>query len=219
MKTAIKTALTALLALALVMNSALAQYFPPVPPAPVIIRETPITVSYTEPQRVIVVNVTQFDPKQVAKKIALTLKEPVLTASFTIYLLVERPPGVPEPRETALLYFTIRAHVALLENVERAVMTFAVEKALVKEKGVDVETITLNRFFEGEWEKLPTKRVGEDEKHFYFEAESPGLSHFAVTGIAPPPFPWWIVAIIVVVAVVAVVAGIHLYRRRRPKTQ
>jgi len=188
-----------------------AQYFPPVPPVPIIVRETFIIVSYVEPQYTITINVTQFDPLQVVKSLTITFIEPILTASLEIYHLKQKPPEVPNPPDVALLYFTIRAHEALLKNVKKAVIVFAVEKAIVKEKGVDVETVVLNRFVEA-WEELPTRRVEEDVKFFFFEAESPGLSHFAATGVAPPPFPWWIIAVVIVVAVVA---GIYLYRKRK----
>ena len=192
-------------------SPALALYVPPVPPVP-IIRETFITVSFVEPQKTITLNVTQIDPEQVVKNLTITFIEPVLTATLKIYHLAERPPGVPVPPNVPLLYFTISAPAALLENVEKAVITFAVEKAVVEEKGVGVETIVLNRFFEGVWEELPTRKVAEDAVFIYFEAESPGLSHFAVTGVVPP-FPWWIVVTIVIV--VAVLLGIYFYRRAK----
>lgn len=198
-------------------NTALAQYSPPMPPAPIIIRETPITVSYTEPQRAITIDITQFDPEQVVKKITLTLKEPAPTASFTIYLLAERPEEVPDPKDKmALLYFTIRAHEALLENVDSAKITFAIEKTLVRERYIDEKTITLAWLFEGARQELPTKKVDEDERFLFFEAESPGLSHFPVTYTVTPflryvaPFLWWIGVIIVVVAAAIIMAEIYL---------
>jgi len=192
-----------------------AQYFPPVPPEPIVVRETPILVSFTEPQKTITINVTQFDPEQVVKSITLTFKEPVRTASLTIYHLKEKPAGIPEPPDTSLFYFTIRAHEDLLENVERVVIMFSIDKGVVEEKKVDEKTIVLGRFFENRWEKLPTTKIAEDERFLYFKAEAPGLSHFAATGIArPSPFPWWIIALVVIVVAVGVIS---LYIMRRGK--
>ena len=155
------------------------------------------------------------------KKMTLALKEPALTASFTIYLLAERPPEVPEPKDkVALLYFSIRAPEALLGNIDIAKITFAIEKTLVRERGADEETITLDRLFEGTWQELPTKKVDEDDRFLFFEAESPGLSHFSVTYVVTPfleyvtRFLWWIVVIIVVVAAAVIVAEIYLRRRK-----
>jgi len=213
------TILAALLVFTSATKTALAQYSSPMPPTPLIIRETPITVSYTEPQRVITIDITQFDPEQVVKKITLTLKKPTPTASFTIYLLAERPEEVPEPKDkVALVYFTIRADYALLENLDSAKITFAVEKTPVRERGVDEKTITLDGLFEGAWQELPTDKVDEDEKFLFFEAESPGLSYFPVTYVVTPflqyvmPFLWWIGVIIVGVVVAIFIAEIYLQK-------
>jgi PGF-pre-PGF domain-containing protein len=139
----------------------------------------------------------------------------VLVVSLTIYHLKEKPPEVPEPPETPLLYFTIRAHKDMLENVEKAVITFSFEKKIVEEKKIDEKTIVLNRFFEDKWEKLPTAKIAEDEKFLYFEAEALGLSHFAVTGIAIPPFPWWIIAIVIAIIVIIGIIATYRYRQQR----
>jgi len=216
------TVLVVLLVFVSATNTALAQYPPPTPPASIIIRETPIMVSYTEPQRAITIDITQFDPEQVVKKITLTLKEPAFTASFTIYLLAEKPREVPDPKDrVALFYFTIRAHEALLENVDSVKITFAIEKALLEERGVDEKTITLDWLLEGALQELPTKKVDEDERFLFFEAESSGLSHFAVTYIVTPflwyitPFLWWIGVIIVIVAAAIIMAEIWINRSLR----
>ena len=203
-----------LLTIALVIIPVSAQYFPPAPLEPIVVKKTLITVSYTQPQKTIIIDVTQFDPEQIVKKMTLTFTVPVSSATFEIYHLKQKPLEVPDPKETALLYFMIRAHEDLLENVEKAVITFAIEKDIIEEKRVNVDTIILKRFFKGTWQELSTKKVGKDEKFLYFEAESPGLSHFVVTGVVPLLFfPWWIIIIIVAIVIV-VVLGIYLYRRK-----
>jgi PGF-pre-PGF domain-containing protein len=207
--------LSILLALASMTGTALAQYLPPVPPTPIIIRETVITVSYTAPKKVIVIDVTQFDAGQVVKMITITLKKPVLTASLTIYLLGEKPPELPTPplNKKVLHYYTIRARETLLDNIEHATTVFAVEKTKVKEKVVDSKTIKLNRFFKGKWEELSTETGTEDEILIFFKSESTGLSNFAITGnAAPAPFPWWLVIAVMAVVGVLVGVGIYLYR-------
>jgi len=196
-----------------VMTPASAQQFSPAPPVPIIIRKTQILLSHTEPQKTVVINVTHFDPEQIVKTITLTFKEPMLSIYLTIYHVKEKPPEVAEPSYTSLLYFTIGARQDLLKNIEKAIITFSVEKKIVNEKKIDEKTIVLNRFFEGKWEKLPTTRIAEDEEFLYFKAESLGLSHFAVTGIAiPSPFPQWLILIFVLLIIVSIVmAGIVIW--------
>jgi hypothetical protein len=93
-----------------------------------------------------------------------------------------------------------------------------VEKKIIREKRVDEGTIALNRLSEGKWEKLPTTKVAEDEEFSYFEAEAPGLSHFAVTGRAvPPPFPWWIVLMVAIIVAIGIFVGIYVKKRKGAK--
>lgn len=198
--------------LLLTIECTFAQYFPPTPPEHIVLRKTPILVSFTTPQKVVTIDVAAIDPKQVIEKIILVFKEPVIYVSFTIYHLREKPPGVPDPQEVPLLYFTTEVYEDLLRNVEKVTILFGVERELIKGKNIDEKTITLNVFFENRWEKLPTKKVAEDENYIYFEAESRYLSHFVVTGVAVTPFPWWIIALIIGIVLVAI--GIYYARKR-----
>lgn len=81
-----------LLLLTVIVTSVSAQYFPPVPPKQIVLKETPILVSFTTPQKVVTIDITTFDPEQIVKKVTLTFKEPVLSVSFTIFYLKEKPP-------------------------------------------------------------------------------------------------------------------------------
>lgn len=192
-----------------------AQYFPPLPPAHIIVRETHIFISYTVPQKVVTVDVTAVDPMQVVRKVVLTLKEPVLSISFIIYHLKEKPPDVPYPPDAPLLYFTIRAHEDLLKNIEKAVILFCIERKIIQEKEVDVKTIVLNGFFENRWERLPTVKVSENEKYVCFEAESPYLSHFVATGVVVKPFPWWIIMMVTIIALILVAVGAYYITKKK----
>ena len=199
-----------------IINPTLAQYFPNVPSTPNIVRETPIIVSYTQPQKIITIDITQFDPNQVVKKITITLKEAELSASLKIDLLRDRPPDIPEPEGSALLYFTSRAPEEICEKTEKAEIIFVIKKSVIEERRVKIETITLNRFSKGTWRELPTRMVDEDEKFLYFEAEGSGMFHFAATGIVVSPLLLiWsqdssVLAAVVIVFMVVLIFGIFL---------
>ena len=66
--------------------------------------------------------------------------------------------------------------------IENAVICFRVEKAWIQEKGIDKASITLNRYNENKWNKLPATLVSEDDKYLYLTAKTPGFSPFAITG-------------------------------------
>jgi len=55
-----------------------------------------------------------------------------------------------------------------------------VSRAWVTEQGVSKDTVTLYRYSEGAWNPLPTTFSREDKVYFYFTAETPGFSPFAI---------------------------------------
>ncbi|AKB78748.1 cell surface protein [Methanosarcina horonobensis HB-1 = JCM 15518] len=67
-------------------------------------------------------------------------------------------------------------------NIENPVIGFKVEKAWIKDKNIDKDSITLNRYSNKTWEKLPASLSGEDNKYLYFKSSVPGYSFFAITG-------------------------------------
>ncbi|WP_048136460.1 PGF-pre-PGF domain-containing protein, partial [Methanosarcina sp. 1.H.T.1A.1] len=68
------------------------------------------------------------------------------------------------------------------KNIENAVVCFKIEKAWMKDKGIDQSSIILNRYNDKKWNPLPTSQSGDDEKYMYFTAETLGFSSFAITG-------------------------------------
>jgi len=67
-------------------------------------------------------------------------------------------------------------------NIENAVVCFKVEKSWIQDKKIDKSSITLNRYSDMTWSKLPTSLSSEDDKYLYFTAQTPGFSPFAITG-------------------------------------
>lgn len=192
-----------------------AQYFPVVPPSSIMTRQTPVTVSYAQPQKNLVIDISKFDPNQVLISMAVNLTEPVSSASFTVYGLSQKPPEVPDPKESSIEYFTVRVDEALLEKAVNVIMRFTVSKVSIQENNVGIETISLNRFYEGQWQQLPTRLVQEGNTTILFEAESQGLSHFAVTGIVQAaPFPR-VPSSMVIAGVVVVFICVFIYGIRR----
>jgi PGF-pre-PGF domain-containing protein len=67
------------------------------------------------------------------------------------------------------------------KNVGKPTVCFKVEKSWVKDKKIDPDSITLNRYSDKKWEQLPVTLSAEDDKFLYFIAETSGFSSFAVT--------------------------------------
>ena len=68
------------------------------------------------------------------------------------------------------------------KSIENAVICFKVEKSWVEDKGIDQSSISLNRYNDGKWNRLPTTLDRKDDKYLYYTAETPGFSPFAITG-------------------------------------
>nr|WP_303648795.1 PQQ-binding-like beta-propeller repeat protein [Haloarchaeobius litoreus] len=72
-------------------------------------------------------------------------------------------------------------------DIDGVGFTFEVSKRYLDERGVDADALALYRDETTRWNRLPTTVVGETGTHYRFEADSPGLSRFAI-GVAEPVF-------------------------------
>ena len=68
------------------------------------------------------------------------------------------------------------------ENIAGGLIEFRVPKSWVKENGINFGTISLNRLEDNGWKLLETELTGEDGDFYYFRAETPGFSCYAITG-------------------------------------
>lgn len=125
------------------------------------------------------VDYVEFDAKKSAGKISTIVEELKGQSTLT--------PNEPEGEVYQHLNIWVgNGGFATQENIGNAVVGFRVSKAWIKENNIDVASITLQHFADERWSSLPTTKVeeneGEDDGYFYFKAETPGFSPFAVTG-------------------------------------
>ncbi len=66
------------------------------------------------------------------------------------------------------------------ENLENARISFRVNKAWISEYNINKSMVALYRFSQNTWNPLSTILKGEDKDYFYFTAETPGFSPFAI---------------------------------------
>jgi len=79
-------------------------------------------------------------------------------------------------------YLTVTKTNVADAAVSKVKIRFKVEKSWISANNIDASTISLNRYVSGSWVTLTTAKLSEDATYVYFEAESPGLSVFAVSG-------------------------------------
>lgn len=71
-------------------------------------------------------------------------------------------------------------------DINKVKIKFKVEKSWADANNIDPATIALQRLVGSSWTKLTTTLVSQDSTYYYFEAESPGLSVFAIIGQKKP---------------------------------
>jgi len=134
-------------------------------------------------------------------------------------------------------YFNIEKINLADANVNKITINFKVEKSWITNNNIDVNTITMNRYVNGAWTPITTKLVSSNG-YYYFEAESPGLSVFAVTAqkvvttTAPTTVPvttttvpivikpgdyTWILVLIIIIIIAFVIW--KYYKKIRKKAQ
>jgi len=68
------------------------------------------------------------------------------------------------------------------DSIESMRFEFKVEWSWINENKIHKETVLLMRYHDAEWQNLTTTYLSEDDNYIYYEAETPGLSTFAVVG-------------------------------------
>ncbi len=69
-------------------------------------------------------------------------------------------------------------------DIEKVTIDFKVEKNWIASNNIVESTIGLYRYVNDQWNKLETVKVSENETDIYYQAVSPGLSVFAISGEA-----------------------------------
>lgn len=118
------------------------------------------------------------------------------------------PSEVVPPSGEIYSYFNVLS-TATENDIENVQFEFRVDRSWFSEHGIDLGSIALCRYENGEWKGLQTRLISEDNSYFYYSAFSPGLSVFAITGEqAFPLLP--LIAVLVLIIVIALVTAYWL---------
>jgi len=81
-------------------------------------------------------------------------------------------------------------------DISTVKIRFAVDKSWISDNNINISTISLNRWYNEQWSRLITSKISETVDEIIFEAESSGLSYFAINGempqcsVCPEPTEW-----------------------------
>ena len=135
------------------------------------------TANFTFPKNVTPVVYIKFDSKKSFGK-TTTIAEMLKGKSNLV-------PELPEGETYKSINVWVGSGgVGTAKNIENAVICFRVDKAWIKDKKIEKESITLNRYATAnkKWEKLTAVLESGDEKFIYFTAKTPEYGSFAITG-------------------------------------
>jgi PGF-pre-PGF domain-containing protein len=116
-----------------------------------------------------VLNVT-INAKNALSSISVTVKEG------------SKPSGASDPSGVVFKYLSIVKSGFFDTDVNSAYINFKIDKSWVSTEKINSSTIVLQRYYGEKWNKLTTMKTGEDSDSLYFQATSPGLSIFVITG-------------------------------------
>ena len=104
---------------------------------------------------------------------------------INIESLAYKPQEVTVPSNYVYNFIRIDHYNVAETDIKSAKISFKVEKSWLIQNDFSEGSVVLLRY-EDTWQKLKTNKVSEDADYIYFQAESPGLSVFAIT--AKPKF-------------------------------
>lgn len=91
---------------------------------------------------------------------------------------------VPKPAEKAYQFIQVDKTNILDVALRTVKIKFSVTKSWLAENNVAETQVALQRYDNGGWTKLPTRKLSIDDTKIDFESDSPGLSVFAITALA-----------------------------------
>ncbi len=107
----------------------------------------------------------------------------VSNVKINVEKLEKKPVSVlNEPSGIVQQYFEITRSNITASDISKVIISFKVEKSWLTSNNVNESTVSLQRYANDMWNKLTTKNISSDATYIYYEAESPGLSTFAITG-------------------------------------
>lgn len=123
------------------------------------------------------------DPDIGLKMINITVKNPAQAVTITVIKLTGKPASViQDVTGKVYKYIEITSTNLSDENISKVMIQFQVDKTWISQNRIDRRTVSLNRYKSNAWQRLTTREVSEDNNFVYYEAESPGLTTFAITG-------------------------------------
>jgi len=115
-------------------------------------------------------------------QINISVNNQARTVKLTVSNLSTKPGDVSMPWGDVYQYLNITPQNIENINLKSVKIKFNVEKSWLSSNNIDGNTVALNRYTNGVWNRLATNKFSEDINSIAYQAEVPGFSYFAITG-------------------------------------
>ncbi len=171
------------------------------------------------------------------RKITVYAKNSVENVQVTVTKLADKPASVTQ-EITGRVYNYVQVDKNISDiNINKTTIQFEVEKSWISSNNIDESTIALYRYDSNAWNKLESTKLSEDKDSISYEAISPGLSVFAISGevtageqpsaekpaeekkpveefVESVKRDTWKIALIITVVILATAASVYWFRKK-----
>jgi len=139
-------------------------------------------------------------------EIEITGREEVKNVEMKVSFLQENEVQMPfsEENKVVFVYLKIETNITI-ENILNAKVRFIVEKNWIKSNEIDENKISLYRLEDGNWKKLNTRKIGNDENYNYYETDVNSFSLFAIIGEKKSRFRWYFGLVLVTIFIITMI--------------
>lgn len=126
-------------------------------------------------------------------KITINVKNSVNNIQVIVAKFADKPASITQ-EVTGKVYHYIEINKTNITDaaINQTTVRFKVEKTWLDANNINDSTVALYRYSDNAWNKLGTTKIGElpdDTQNIYYDAVSPGLSVFAISGEAKAVAP------------------------------
>jgi PGF-pre-PGF domain-containing protein len=161
---------------------------------------------------------SNFDPETGIKEISIDVNDEAQNIRIVVSKYDARPANVSVEKEGGV-YKYLQIETGNLDSLEKATITFQIEKSWLTGNELEKESIALFKFDNSseKWKELATRFKEEDDTFFYYDTELTSFSYFVIGEKIKSDFPWlWV--LIGVIVLVLVIGIIMLIKRKQPNT-
>ncbi len=116
-------------------------------------------------------------------QINIFAKEPIKNVLITVTKLPDKPSNITQDVSGKIYeYIQVEKNISVDSSINRTDIRFKVSKSWLSSNNINDSAVALYRYSNDTWNKLETTKMTDDGNDMFYDAVSPGLSVFAISG-------------------------------------